>query len=93
MKIIRSLIASAAGFAAVAVMPLQAYAQTGSCSDLWYQRNQLYANYMYCFKTARAQNTFGLYPTNCATSNPKFTKAERNLLKAIIKAEKRKGCR
>ena len=31
----------------------------GRCSDLWYQRNEIYARNGYCFRTARARAAFG----------------------------------
>ena len=87
MKLVRNAIAGATVFAATAILPLQAYAQ--SCSALWFERNQIYANYGYCFKTARGQRAFG---TACSTSNPRLTRADRNRVAAIRRAEKRRGC-
>jgi hypothetical protein len=29
------------------------------CNELWYARNQIYAQFGYCFRTARAQSVFG----------------------------------
>ena len=36
---------------------LPAYAQ--SCGDLWYERNAIYKDAGYCFKTARGIRAFG----------------------------------
>jgi hypothetical protein len=29
------------------------------CNELWYARNQIYAQFGYCFRTARSQSVFG----------------------------------
>ena len=87
MRIIRNAIAGATVFAATAIVPLQAYAQ--SCSALWFQRNQIFANYGYCFQTARGQRAFG---TACSTSNPRLSKRDQRRVAAIRKKERNKGC-
>ncbi len=61
-----------------------------SCYDLWYNRNEIYATYGYCFKTALGQQTFG---TNCSTNNPRLSAYDQRLVAAIKAEERRRGCR
>lgn len=70
------------------VMHTQAYAE--SCYDLWYQRNSIYAEYGYCFKTELGKQTFGL---TCDTSNPPLTKDEKRRISQIKAEERRRGCK
>jgi YARHG domain len=66
-------------------------ASAESCADLWYQRNQIYADNGYCFKTQLGLDSFG--NDGCFTRNPKFTRAEQREIAAIKKEEKRRGCK
>ena len=41
-------------------MPVKAQGYRGlSCGQLWYERNAIFAQYGYCFKTDQAINAFG----------------------------------
>jgi len=62
-----------------------------SCQRLWVMRNRIYKNNGYCFKTRRGRNYFG--NAGCWTSNPRLSRAERNRVNAIRRAERAKGCR
>jgi YARHG domain len=59
-----SMVVATAAFAALGTFGgsspanAQNYRQM-SCEALWYARNQIYANYGYCFKTRRAIREFG----------------------------------
>jgi YARHG domain len=69
---------------------LAAPASAASCFDLWFQRNAIYDNYGYCFKTALGQQTFG---TNCSTNNPRLSARDQNQVAAIKAEERRRNCK
>jgi hypothetical protein len=62
-----------------------------SCYDLWYERNLIYAQNGYCFKTSLAKRTFG--NDACRTSKPEFALAEQRRINQIILEERRLGCK
>ena len=66
-------------------------ASAQSCADLWYQRNQIFADNGYCFKTQLGIDSFS--NAGCFTKNPKFTRAETREIAAIKREEKRRGCK
>ena len=66
-------------------------ASAESCADLWYQRNQIFADNGYCFKTQLGIDSFG--NAGCFTKNPKFTRAEAREIAAIKREEKRRDCK
>jgi hypothetical protein len=41
------------------LLATSAQAQTYSCDRLWFERNQIFANAGYCFKSRRAISVFG----------------------------------
>lgn len=85
-----TLIAAAASLAAlVALIPAPAAAQ--SCYDLWYERNQIYAQNGYCFQTALGRRVFG--NRGCYTSNPRLSRWEQQRVAQIQRLERRYGCR
>ena len=61
-----------------------------NCQDLWYERNSIYANQGYCFKTRRAQNVFG---RSCFAPWGRLTGAQQRRVDQIVRWERRKGCR
>lgn len=61
-----------------------------SCTDLWYERNAIFDRNGYCFKTARGKSAFD--NSDCYTSNPSLTNAERNRVTEIKRLESRMGC-
>jgi YARHG domain len=60
-----------------------------SCSELWYERNSIYAEKGYCFETARARNAF---PDSCFAPWGRLSRAERRQVEDIQYWERRKGC-
>jgi hypothetical protein len=66
-----------------------ASAQAQSCGQLWYQRNAIYAEAGYCFKTARARAEFG---ANCFSPYGRLTPRQQALVNAIQEQEDLRGC-
>lgn len=64
---IRSLVASAviAGSFIITAMPAQAQKDSDKCHFAWEDRNAVYKNKNYCFKTSRAKAWFGANSANC----------------------------
>ncbi len=62
-----------------------------SCYDLWYERNQIYDDNGFCFKTQLGQDTFD--NSDCWTSNPQLSRAEVKRVAAIKKREAAKRCK
>lgn len=62
-----------------------------SCQKLWVARNSIFKRRGYCFKTQRAKAYFG--NRGCRTRNPRLSSSERRRVKAILRKERRKGCR
>ena len=84
-----------ASFVAGAVPVLTASdAQAQSCDELWYQRNSIYKAAGYCFKTARAIQTFG--NAGCAYDNEydlPLSANQRQIIDQIVREERERGCR
>ena len=91
-----------AALAAVAVFAIQtgvvAFGTTGasaqdyrdmSCRELWFARNQIYADKGYCFKTDRARAEFG---RNCFPPYGRLSRWEREEVERIKRWEGRRGC-
>ncbi|MCB1418758.1 MAG: YARHG domain-containing protein [Zhengella sp.] len=85
----KTFILAAGLAAAAAAMPTAAFAQ--SCYDLWYERNLIYAENGYCFKTRLARRTFRNY--DCWTDNPRLSRWEQRRVAQIQRQERRRGCR
>ena len=64
---IRTLITTTVIAAGVTItaMPAQAMKDNDKCHFAWEDRNAVYKNKNYCFKTARALAWFGANPANC----------------------------
>ncbi len=77
--------------AALALASMTAPATAQSCYDLWYQRNEIFAENGFCFSTDLAQRTFSQY--SCWTKNPALTNGERRAIEQIKAEEKRRGCK
>jgi hypothetical protein len=60
-----------------------------SCSELWYERNEIYAQYGYCFKTPRAIREFG---RGCFPPYGRLPRHAREQVDEIVYWERRKGC-
>ncbi|MCB1379939.1 MAG: YARHG domain-containing protein [Alphaproteobacteria bacterium] len=72
-----------------------AQAQAGSprymsCDELWYARNEIYAENGYCFKTRRARSVFG---RGCFPPYGRLSPREQRRVSEIERWEYRKGCR
>ena len=61
------------------------------CYGLWYDRNLIFAEAGYCFKTPLARQIFADYP--CWTSAPSLTRAQRAVVSEIKSMERRLNCR
>ena len=62
-----------------------------SCMDLWFERNQIYDDYGYCFSTKLAKRHFD--NADCWTRNPDFSRRDQARINAIRAEEKRRGCK
>jgi hypothetical protein len=81
---------AAAIMAGAALTPAFARA---SCASLWTERNQIYRDAGYCFKTARAIRVFG--NAGCSFDNINdvpISARERAALRDIVAQERRMGC-
>jgi hypothetical protein len=81
----------AAALGILICVPFASQASAASCYDLWYQRNQIYSENGYCFKTQLGRDTFG--NAGCFTNNPKLSKYEARDVKEIKQEEKKRGCK
>jgi hypothetical protein len=61
-----------------------------SCSQLWYERNAIFAQEGYCFQTPRAIRTFG---RRCYPPYGRLNRWERDRVSEIKYWERVKGCR
>lgn len=61
-----------------------------TCGELWYARNAIYAQQGYCFKTARARQTFG---PRCYAPWGRLTAWQQRQVNIIQSWERRYGCR
>jgi hypothetical protein len=77
-------------FALGIVAAAPSVAMASSCFDLWYERNQIYDDNGYCFKSDLALEYFD--NGDCWTRHPHFTKAEQRRIDEIIAEEKRRHC-
>jgi hypothetical protein len=80
---------AAVALAFVASMP--SVAMAASCFDLWYERNAIYDDNGYCFRTELALRYFD--NSDCWTRNPSFSKAEQREIDAIAAEEARRDCK
>ncbi len=65
------------------------YYSTLSCGQLWYQRNAIFAQAGFCFKSKRARAVFG---PRCYAPYGKLSSAKRSVVNEIKRWERRKGC-
>lgn len=75
--------------AAVGLSAQSAFAD--SCYDLWYERNAIYDDNGFCFKTDLGKRVFD--NSDCYTSAPEFTEAEQRRINKIRRQEKRLRCK
>lgn len=76
--------------AGLTTLSFAAPAMAASCYDLWYQRNAIYDDNGYCFKTQLGRETFD--NSDCWTDNPRLSRAEQRRVDAIRREERRRGC-
>ncbi|MEZ5850260.1 MAG: YARHG domain-containing protein [Hyphomicrobiaceae bacterium] len=83
--------AAGLGIGAGLVGPTAAQAQYAhlSCGQLWYQRNAIFAQYGYCFKTPQARAAFG---PRCYPPYGQLPPHAQRQVNAIVYWEQRKGC-
>ncbi len=90
-----SMLLVSIGFASAlfGMLSAAAPARAGICNDLWVQRNSIYKEYGYCFKTPKAIGYFG--NAGCQYDNEgdiPLSHADRSLILAIKQKEKSLGC-
>lgn len=61
-----------------------------SCTDLWFERNQIYAQNGHCFKTRRGKAAFG---PGCFPPYGRLSTREQRQVARIKRQERRMGCR
>jgi YARHG domain len=81
----------AAAISALSLTISTAPASAASCYDLWYERNQIFDDNGYCFKSDLGKETFD--NSDCYTSHPDLTRAEQRRVAAIKARERAKGCK
>jgi hypothetical protein len=65
-----------------------------SCDQLWYERNSIYKQEGYCFKTQRAIAAFGNAGCMYDVENQvPLSPGERARIAAIVQVEQQYGCR
>ena len=90
----RPVLAALLAFAIGTVLFWASEAAAQSCGDLWYRRNSIYKEAGYCFKTARAIQTFG--NAGCAYDSEyalPLSPGQRAAINGIVRAERNLGCR
>jgi len=77
--------------ATVAVLASVQPALADECYDLWYERNSIYNDYGYCFKTRDARQTFD--NSDCYTrGTPDFSRRDQRRIERIQAREYEYGC-
>lgn len=75
---------------AVASTPVLAGDDSGlSCRQLWFERNKIYADNGYCFKTARARRQFG---AGCFPPYGRLSGYAKSRVQRIKQLERLNGC-
>jgi hypothetical protein len=70
-----------------------AFAQGGICQELWVERNSIYKERGYCFKTERAISYFG--NAGCrydSESDVPLSESQRARIEQIRRRERENGC-
>ena len=78
---------------AASVIAFGSNAANASCASLWYERNQVYKDAGYCFKTARAIHAFG--NANCSyddVNDVPLSANQRAFVNGVVEQERRIGC-
>src|SRR5262245_23123902 len=82
-----------AGLVAPTSFALSQNLSRSSCSELWYERNSIFKDAGYCFKTPRAIRTFG--NAGCAYDSQydvPLSDRDRQFVNAIQRIEREHGC-
>jgi hypothetical protein len=82
-----------AGLVAMTSLALSQNLYRLSCSELWYERNSIFKDAGYCFKTPRAIRTFG--NAGCSYDSEydlPLSDRDRQRVNAIKRIEREKGC-
>ncbi len=66
-------------------------AMAASCYDLWYERNSIYNDNGYCFKTQLGQDEFD--NSDCTTDNVRLSRSEQRQVDRIKNEEYNRGCK
>ena len=69
-------------------------ANAQTCDGLWYERNSIYKQAGFCFKTRRAISTFG--NAGCTYDSEyelPLTRGQRARINRIVRLERELGCR
>jgi hypothetical protein len=78
----------------IAAVAFSAGAAEASCASLWRERNQIYKDAGYCFKTARAIRAFGNAGCQYDSINDVPLSAnQRAIVSDIVEQERMMGCR
>jgi hypothetical protein len=91
-NVCRQMCAGAVVAASLTIGPQMASAQgyaSLSCGQLWQERNEIFADYGYCFKTPQAISAFG---RACFPPYGRLSKSAQARVDNIIFWEQRKGC-
>jgi len=81
-------IAIAGSWLSISTAQAQDYSSM-TCGELWYERNLIYAENGYCFKTRRARNVFG---RRCFPPYGKLSNYEKRQVNRIRRWEREFGC-
>ena len=89
-RMLLALLAGAVCFTTVSI----GVARADECDDLWVERNSIYKQNRYCFKTDRAIDYFGNDGCryNSESSIP-LSDRQRNRISRIVQRERNLGCR
>jgi hypothetical protein len=85
--------AAVIGLAAVGLAATISLATAQTCKSLWYQRNAIYKNAGYCFKTARGVREFGNAGCAYGEANAPLSPGQRARIASIARSEQALGCR
>jgi hypothetical protein len=81
------------GLAAFSLAATISLATAQTCESLWYQRNAIYKNAGYCFKTARGAREFGNAGCAYGEASVPLSDFQRSRIRSIVRQERRLGCR
>ena len=73
------------------LVTVAAPAMAASCYDLWYERNSIYNDNGFCFKTKLGKQTFD--NSDCYTSYPAFSNWEQDRIDWLRRQERKKHCK